>query len=88
MFSSFTTEVGTLLIPTQRIVSIIDTAEGCIVQWEVGDDVARRLVIGTAAENFERLKADEIELMEAAAERQRRYDTGLPLLPVPRGRMR
>lgn len=40
----------------------------------------------TAAENYARLQSEELRLIEAAAERQRRYDGGLPLMPVARGR--
>jgi hypothetical protein len=86
MFSRFLTDQGTRFIRTEYVISIADVDGRCHVIWLVGDDVATQLVHGTAQENFDRLKAEELELIAAAAERQGRADRGLPLLPIPRGR--
>lgn len=88
MFSRFLTNQGTLFVQTQCIVDIYDSADGtCYVHYLTGDDVLTRQVDGSAQENFDRLKAEELEMIGAAAERQQRVDRGLPLLPIPRGKV-
>jgi hypothetical protein len=88
MFSTFTKEEGqSLIIRTEDLKRIEDTSNGCVVFWEENNITHQRRVHGTAAENYARLQSEELRLIEAAAERQRRYDGGLPLMPVPRGRV-
>lgn len=87
MFSRFFTQAGaTLFVKTEHIISIRDGDDGCAVVWQVGDSVTSQWVAGTAQENFDRLKAEELDLISAVHERQARVDRGLPLLPVPRGK--
>lgn len=99
MFSTFQTEHGTLIVRTESLRTIEDrlrlfaypsdqdNTPHCFVDWLFEDgEIRTREVLGTAAENYARLQAEELRLIEAAAERQRRYDGGLPLMPVPRGR--
>lgn len=87
MFSTFTKEGDrTLIIRTESLVRLEDTDTGCKVAWVENGEILRCHIDGTAQENYERLKVEELKLMEMAAERQRRYDQGLPLLPVPRGK--
>lgn len=87
MFSTFKKdEDQSLIIRTEDLKRIEDTVDGCKVSWVEGTDILRCRVTGTAAENYARLQAEELRLIEAAAERQRRYDGGYPLMPVPRGR--
>ena len=87
MFSTFTMEGDrTLIIRTENLQRIEDTSDGCKVSWMEGDDIIRSRVLGTAAENYSRLQTEELRLIEAASQRQRRYDAALPLSPIPRGR--
>lgn len=88
MFSKFITAQGVRFVKTEHIISIADIGdEGqCTITWLVGDEMQMQRVAGTAQENFDRLKAEELELISAAAERQARVDRNLPLLPVQRGR--
>jgi hypothetical protein len=87
MFSRFFVQGGTRFIATQHIISIADTSAGCTVTWQAGDDIATQRVEGTAQENVDRLKAEELDMINAAVERQSRADRGLPLLPIPRGKV-
>lgn len=90
MFSRFTRNEGrhTFFVRVDHLIAVLDTTEGCMVVYHEGDDVARVIADGTAQDNFERLQAEEIALMDAARERERRAQGGLPLLPVPRGKVR
>lgn len=88
MLSTFTTEHGALIIRTQDIRAIEDKEGRCIVVWVIeGADIVvqTRRIEGTAAENYARLQAEELELIGAAHERQVRAERGYPMLPVPRG---
>lgn len=90
MFSRFTRNEGrhTFFVRVDHLIAVLDASEGCVVVYHEGDDVARVSADGTAQDNFERLQAEEIALMDAARERERRAQGGLPLLPVPRGKVR
>jgi len=87
MFSTFTKDEGSnLIIRTENLQRIEDTVDGCKVRWTEGGEVLSCRIQGTAQENYARLQSEELRLIEAAAERQRRYESALPLSPIPRGR--
>jgi len=87
MFSTFTKEGGgALIIRTENLQRIVDVGDACKVVWVENEQIQESRITGTAAENYARLQSEELKLIEAAAERQRRYDGGLPLMPVARGR--
>lgn len=87
MFSTFTKDEGqALIVRTENLQRIEDTPDGCTMAWVELGEVQRCRILGTAAENYARLQAEELRLIDAAAERQRRYEGGLPLSPIPRGR--
>lgn len=87
MFSTFTkSDGGSFIIRTENLQRIYDIADGCKIVWLENGITGETRVTGTAAENYARLQAEELRLIDAAAERQRRYDGGLPLSPVARGR--
>jgi hypothetical protein len=87
MFSTFAKDDHTnLIIRTENLQRIEDTADGCKVRWTEDGEILSCRVQGTAQENYARLQSEELRLIDAAAERQRRYDGGLPLMPVARGR--
>lgn len=100
MLSTFITEHGTLIVRTQDLRRIEDeptykdfamndlTIIGtqCVVEWErVGNTLNHRVVIGTAAENLARLRAEEFAAIAESAQYQQRIDKGLPMLPIVRG---
>lgn len=91
MFCTFTTRQGrTLIIRTEDIRCLYDQQEGgCRVTWLIGTEEREHSDIeGTARENLERLKREELEAIDKAQQLQQRQGNGLPILPVPRGRQR
>lgn len=89
MFSTFTIGDGrSLIIRTENLQRIEDTADGCKVSWVGAGEPLRCQVQGTAQDNYARLQSEELRLIEAAAQRQQRYNAALPLTPIPRGRTR
>ncbi len=87
MFSTFIKEEGqALIIRTENLQRIEDLQDERKVSWIEGGDILRCRIQGTAAENYARLQSEELRLIEAAAQRQRRYEAALPLSPIPRGR--
>lgn len=96
MLSTFTTEHGTLIVPTANIRSIADVERfrgpgkeitiECQVEWVVTEsDLRAQYVVGTARENLERLQREELEAVEAYRRAEQRQSQGLPMLPVVRG---
>lgn len=88
MFSTFTKhDDRALLVRTQDLRFIEDVAGG---DTEIGYEVAGVLhtqsIQGTATENLERLRAEELAAMAFAQRLQQREQSGLPLLPIKRGR--
>lgn len=59
---------------------------GCVVQWVELDQLFHQTVEGTARENLERLRREELEAVAEAQKLQQRHTDGLPILPIPRGR--
>lgn len=71
MFSTFTTKSGkTLLIRAVDMRVLEDTSNGCVLIWEsTPGQLMDRNIQGTAQENLDRLKAEEMAAI-AAAQRQ------------------
>lgn len=87
MFSTFTRmDGGSFIVRTENLQRICDASDGCKIVWVENGVTGETRIQGTAAENYARLQTEELRLIEAAAERQRRYDGGYPLSPIPRGR--
>lgn len=88
MFSTFTTNLGhTLLIRSVDMRVIEDTVSGCVIIWEpTPGQLMDRLIQGTAQENLDRLKAEEMAAIDAAQRQQARVAQGQPMMPVLRGR--
>ncbi len=92
MFSTFPTKHGALIIRTEAIRRLEDQEEDaspvCYVEWWRDDGESEsRPIQGTAAENFERLKREELAAIDAAQKAQQRAGNGFPMLPTQRGRM-
>ena len=92
MFSTFTKkhlEAGEtardLVIRGETIKRLEDTNKGCVVVW-VEESMEERLIEGTARENLERLKAEELKILDEHQRLQQRQAQGLPLQQVQRGR--
>lgn len=93
MLSTFTTEHGTLIIRTQDIRRIEDTeGEGCRLAWNEEDGSHFAKIEGTAQENLDRLKAEELDAIAqaearqlAAQQAQQRVQQGFPPIPILRG---
>jgi len=87
VFSRFITRGDrTILIRSAAITTIEDTADGAQVVWVESDGPRSVNVQGTADENYARLQQEEIALMDAAEQRARRAQSGLPMQRVLRGR--
>lgn len=88
MFCTFITKEGrTLIIRTEDIRQLLDREDGgCTVTWLVGNDPHFTTVEGAAQENLDRLRAEELQAIEAAQRLQQRQTQGLPMLPIPRGK--
>lgn len=90
MFCTFTTRGGrSLIIRTEDIRQLSDQEDGgCSVTWLVGNDARFATVQGTAHENLDRLRAEELAAIERAQRLQQRQSNGMPTLPVIRGKAR
>ena len=91
MFSMFAIEHGLLIVPTARIIAILDTDRGCIVQYDSGHDVQASLVNGTANENLARIIEEETQRILAQQRQQQaqqRMNSGLPPIAINRGKPR
>lgn len=97
MLTTFTTEHGLLVIRSEDIRRIEDIKQhdcrdgtdtpACIVEWSpIDGDLQVRHILGTAAENRDRIIGDEMKLVAAYEEMQQRKDRGLPPLAIQRGR--
>lgn len=90
MFSRFTTPDGEALyvrtVDVRRLEDLPDRC--CLVCWNEDGDAQSRVVAGTAQENFERLKQEELAMLMEAQKYEQRQQNNLPILPVPRGRVR
>jgi hypothetical protein len=88
MFCTFTTEQGALIIRSEDIRSLTDRVDGCAVMWVIGDQVYNSHVQGTAQENLDRLRDEEIKALDAAQRLQQRAADKAALSSIPRGRPR
>lgn len=75
-----------LIIPADSIKRLEDTATGCVVAWLENNELLSCTIEGTAHENHERLRQEELKLLDEAQRLQQRQSNGLPMLPVQRGR--
>lgn len=82
MFSTFTTDNGTLIVRAVDIRSLSDIPAGCELTWDGGSAI----ILGTAQENLDRLRQEETEALIAAEKIRQRQASGLPSMPVLRGR--
>lgn len=89
MFCTFTTMDGrTLIIRTEDLRELSDReGGGCTITWLLGTQVRAMSVQDTAAENLDRLRAEELAALEMARQLQQRQGNGLPILPVARGKI-
>jgi hypothetical protein len=90
MFSRFTRHNGehTVFIRSEHLISMSDTDEGgCLLSWNGGETTAHLTIDGTATENMERLKAEELAAIDEANRHHQRAEAGLPIVPVRRGRL-
>jgi hypothetical protein len=92
MLSTFTTEYGTLIIRTQDIREIADVEDGCLLSYWLETRMATARIQGTARENLDRLKAEELDAIAqaearqlAAQQAQQRVQQGYPPIPILRG---
>lgn len=104
MFSTFTTKDGTLILRTQDVRRLEDRPHNdgesstCVVVWVENEHSLEPLcrdVLGTARENLDRLKAEELAAVKAAHEFERQLQQPAtkapalaPIVPVGRGRLR
>lgn len=92
MLSTFTTGYGTLIIRTQDIREISDAEGGCLLLYWLETRIATASIQGTARENLDRLKQEELDEITAMEARQlaaqqvaQRVSQGYPQLPIVRG---
>lgn len=90
MLCTFTTEHGSLVIRSDDIRAISDGPSNTIVRWESCGSEHVAEIIGTAAENRDRIQQEELDLIGQVEshryEMQRRLQAGYPVPPVQRGR--
>lgn len=93
MFSVFTIhhsqvdKIRELIVRSEDIREIEDTPEGYArVLYVIEGEVHSQMVVGTARANLERLRTEELQALEQVQRVQQRQASGLPALPVPRGR--
>lgn len=99
MWSTFTLKTGDaatdvitprhLVIRSADMRKLKDTGDGvCKIWWqeEGYDGWAVEEVMGTALENLERLRQEELAMVAAAERLRERHDKGLPIVPIQRGR--
>lgn len=85
MFSTFIKLDGhDLIIRAVDLRRLEDTPDGTLIVWDECGVGARAKIEGTAQENLNRLKAEEI----AALAQQQRMQQGYPPIPIGRGRAR
>lgn len=90
MLCTFTTETGDLVIRSDDIRVILDREDGANLSWMVGDEVHHYRILGTAAENRDRIQREELDLIARVEahryETQRRLSEGYPVPPIKRGK--
>jgi hypothetical protein len=90
MLCTFTTKDGVLIVRSDDIRSICDGEQGSLLVWAAGDGLASRTILGTAAENRDRIQQEELNAIgriEAHRyETQKQLQAGYPVPPIKRGR--
>ena len=91
MLCTFTTEKGgALVIRSDDIRLIMDREDGADLAWMVGEEVHHYRILGTAAENRDRIQQEELDLIARVEahryETQRRLSEGYPVPSVKRGK--
>lgn len=64
MLCTFTTEYGLLVVRSDDIRSISDGPENTLLRWDVCGGVYEAIILGTAAENRDRIQQEELELID------------------------
>lgn len=94
MLSTFATAHGMFIIRSEDLRCIEDRPgvppndTVCYVTVLLGDKIVTTTVCGTAAENLDRLRREELQQIAEAEARHARFNQGLPIVPVQRGRGR
>lgn len=57
----------------------------CQIAWVENGEMVFAIVQGTARENLERLRNEELAAIDSAQRAQQRQASGMPVVPVPRG---
>ncbi len=97
MLCTFTTEYGDLIIRSEDIRRIADIDDPdqqkqafSLLIWAEGDECESDHVLGTAAENRNRIQQEELDLIARVEahryETQRRLSEGYPVPSVTRGK--
>jgi hypothetical protein len=90
MLCTFTTKDGALVVSSEDIRAIEDTATGCQLRFALGGVTLDRAVHGTAVENRDRIQQEELDMI--ARVEVHRYETtralqaGYPVPPIKRGK--
>ena len=85
MLITFTTEHGHLVIRSEDLRRLEDIPDGCALGYLQHDRLFSEIVQGTAAENRDRIVAEETAAIAAYEDMQRRARQG-PAQAVSRGR--
>lgn len=85
------TQIRELIIPTESIKQIVDSARGTTeLSYLVGDQIFYANVLGTARENMARLQREELDTIATMyghqQQQQARLQQNLPIPPVARGK--
>lgn len=86
MLCTFTTEQGNLVIRSDDIRSIYDHEGHARLAYMMGDAIYYAAVVGTAAENRDRLSQEEFDLMAKIETQRYQLQMLLQAQPTPRGR--
>jgi hypothetical protein len=84
-----TPEGRVMVIRAEDIRQILEDERGeTFVRFLVGAEVFHERVVGSPTELLAQLQEQELNAMLKVQARQQRADSGLPALPIPRGRPR
>lgn len=91
MLCTFTTKDGALVIRSDDIRAISDGKDGStLLRWDVCGTELNCFILGTAAENRDRIQREELDLIAHVEahryETQRRLSEGYPVPPIKRGK--
>lgn len=85
MLTTSTTERGALVIRSEDLRRLEDTPEGCMLCFVEEGQRTYTTILGTAAENRDRIIAEEGRALAVYEEMQARTRQGYGALPVVRG---